>query len=183
MSDVVDTLEFEGGLTADIIVDQDVEQPFKGDDAVKIVVLHRRYPDPSEGTVGSDPAEIARWCKKREKSWYVIPLFMYDHSGTIYGVGQSNPFSCPWDSGRAGIIALKRQVYGVEGRDDDKMLERAKSIAEVYTDWANGSCYGYVLKDKDGEELDSCWGYIGREDVDSQAADAAKNHAPALVPA
>lgn len=113
----------------------------------------------------------------------MIPLFLYDHSGTAYAVGQTNPFSCKWDSGRVGIVALKRQAYGSDGTNDEKMFERAKSVADVYTDWANGSCYGYIIKDAEGEELDACWGYIGRDDVDEQAREAAKSYAPAMTPA
>lgn len=30
-----------------------------------------------------------------------------------------------------------------------------------WVDWANGSVWGIVVTDEDGDELDSCWGFIG----------------------
>lgn len=49
----VETIELDGGLCARIYHDPDVEQPFAGDDAVRIVVLHRRCIDPSGGECGA----------------------------------------------------------------------------------------------------------------------------------
>jgi hypothetical protein len=37
----------------------------------------------------------------------------------------------------------------------------AEAFLAVYTDWCNGNCYGYHLKDEVGETVDSCWGFIG----------------------
>jgi|GEM_PF-5965067 len=42
-----------GGTTARFYHDPYCEQPFDGDDAVRIVILHRRYIDPSRGACGS----------------------------------------------------------------------------------------------------------------------------------
>ena len=38
--------------------------------------------------------------------------------------------------------------------------------------WAEGEVYGYVVKDEDGNHVDSCWGFYGeegRKDAESQA--------------
>lgn len=171
------TIDFENGLMAEIQMDQDCERPYSDDDAVRIVVLHRRYLDPAEGKCGKTPEEVARWEKQNARDWYVVPLWLYDHSGTVYRVGGSNPFSCPWDSGRAGIIALKKDEWGKgKGERNAKRFEYAQGIAEEYTKWANGECYGYVLHDADGEELDSCWGFIGMETAEEEAREAARLH-------
>lgn len=177
----IDTIKFENGLTARILHDADAEQPFADDDAVRIVILHRRYIDPSGGACGRDPDEVAAWERENPDEWFTIPLFLYDHSGTVYRVGRSNPFHCPWDSGRVGIVALKRAVWGGGNEPDDWLAECARSIAAEYTSWANGECYGYVLHDRAGREIDSCWGFIGIESVRGQAAEAAACHDPGDV--
>jgi hypothetical protein len=49
---------------------------------------------------------------------------------------------------------------------------------ETYSQWANGEVYGYDVQDKEGNSLDSCWGFYGidycREEALSQAEYSAK---------
>lgn len=176
MTTLVDTLRFETGLYAEIHADCDAEQPYGDDDAVRIVVLHRRYSDPARGACGHDPDEVALWEGENRATWFTIPLFLYDHGGTIYRVGHTNPFHCPWDSGRVGIIALKRSQWGNGALSDEELTAYAEAVAADYTSWANGECYGYVLHDRQGNELESCWGFIGRDAVDSEAKSATDAH-------
>lgn len=170
----IETIELDGGLHARIYHDGDVEQPFGDDDAVRIVVLHRRYIDPSGGACGSDPDAVAAWERENATDWFTIPLFLYDHSGTAYCVGYSNPFHCPWDSGRVGIVALKRSDWADGKASDEALAGYAQGVATAYSLWANGECYGYVLCDSTGRDLDSCWGYIGLDTVRQEAAAAAQ---------
>jgi hypothetical protein len=160
------------GVTGYLVDDPDAERPFTDDDAVCIVVLHGRYVDPSMGRCGRTPDEVASWCHDNAAKWYTVPLWMYDHSGTTYGVGLINPFSCPWDSGRVGIVALRRVDWGNGDEPDSKMFEYASSVASGYSRWANGDCWGYVVEDADGEELSSCWGFIGQEDAREEMVDS-----------
>lgn len=97
-----------------------------------------------------------------------LPVWKYEHGGVAYVAAMSNPFSCPWDSGQAGIIfALKadvRKEYGVKRVDAKtraKALEVLKGEVQTYSKWANGEVYGYTVTDATGEEVDSCWGFIG----------------------
>ena len=61
MTAPVETIRFELGLHADIHHDPDAELPYLDDDAVRIVVLHRRYLDPAGGACGRTPDEVAQW--------------------------------------------------------------------------------------------------------------------------
>jgi hypothetical protein len=88
----IDTVRYGSGLRADIFHDADAEQPYLHDDAVRIVVQHRRYIDPARGACGRDPEEVARWEQDNRRDWFTIPLFLYDHGGTLYRTGRSNPF-------------------------------------------------------------------------------------------
>jgi hypothetical protein len=46
----------------------------------------------------------------------------------------------------------------------EKRADSASSFCEAYTNWANGSIYGYALTDdENGENDDSCWGFLGYE--------------------
>jgi hypothetical protein len=47
----IETLELAPGFTARIFHDTDIEQPSSDDDAVRIVVLHRRYLDSSSSMI------------------------------------------------------------------------------------------------------------------------------------
>ena len=65
--------------------------------------------------------------------------------------------------------AVLKECWGV---DTDAALE---STLSAYCSWAIGDCYGFIIEDKDGDELDSCWGFVG--DLDycmKEARDAAK---------
>jgi len=158
MPDIAHTEELRGH-TIEIIQDPDCASPLDG--AVRFVVLHSRYSNPASGlTTVDDVAVFEAENAAPGAPWFTIPLWLYDHSGTVYRVGATNPFSCRWDSGRVGIVALKRSEFG-EGAD---LPAAAAQVAETYTAWANGECYGYVVKDAAGEEVDSCWGFVGAPD-------------------
>jgi hypothetical protein len=61
---------------------------------------------------------------------------------------------------RAEII----QEYGDNSR---KARNRARSCAageiSTWSAWADGEIYGYIVKDLDGEHLDSCWEFYGEK--------------------
>ena len=51
-----------------------------------------------------------------------------------------------------------------------------RAEVKVYDDYITGNVWGYTVEDKDGEEIDSCWGFIGSSDDEymiSQAKAAA----------
>jgi len=56
-----------------------------------------------------------------------------------------------------------------------KAHENAESAARLFENWASGEVFGYVVEDKDGEELDSCWGFYGNEHEKSGLMEYATN--------
>ena len=72
-----DTLEFAHGLTARIYHDPDVENPLSCDDALRVVILHRRYIDPSNGACGQTPDEVAAWERENAAEWFTIIVATY----------------------------------------------------------------------------------------------------------
>ena len=50
----------------------------------------------------------------------------------------------------------------------------ARSVLKEWNKYFSGEVYGYVLEDEHGDEVDSCWGYYGEDNVKEAAMDAAK---------
>jgi hypothetical protein len=67
--------------------------------------------------------------------------------------------------------------YGYSMR---KALYRARQCAKgEITEWlayANGEVYGWIVKDNDGNTLDSVWGYYGYEFAEQEAKENAEYH-------
>jgi len=106
---------------------------------------------------------------KEENPPIVMNLYMYDHSGIGISVDNSRyPYNCPWDSGQVGYVFVTRkkilETYGGKYITIDK-LEKARKLmleeVKYYNSYLAGEIYGYRIIDLSGEEVDSCWGFIG----------------------
>lgn len=95
-------------------------------------------------------------------------------------------FHCPWDSGQVGFvyIALEvvREEFGAK-RVTRALREKAEDIlrGEIvsYDAHLGGRVYGYVIE-RDGEEADACWGFLG--DYQTGCLTEARQALPALSP-
>lgn len=110
----------------------------------------------------------------------ILPLFLYDHSGLTIS---TSSFGDPFDSGCVGwIYATKLQILAEYGDTSVETMEKAKdrlqSEVEEYDYYLNGQCYGFQLYEN-GEESDSCWGFLGNfKDVAQEiaASDLPESH-------
>lgn len=102
-----------------------------------------------------------------------VLLDLYDHSGCIWSVAGTG-MNCRWDTSRGAAVWVPDKYLREELEKIQDPAERyaqaekyAKQACKTYTAWANGDCYGVVVKvhEKDGTfvEEDACWGYIGSE--------------------
>jgi hypothetical protein len=110
----------------------------------------------------SDPGKLD---KHLEKHIVWLPLYLYDHSGITISTGA---FSCPWDSGQVGFTFMTRETILKEtGRKRldkqarDWAVKMLEAECNIYDDYLTGNCWGYVIEGADGEELESCWGFLG----------------------
>lgn len=173
MSDAVRTIE-HNGKTIEILHDSDPQNPRKDFEPFgRMICFHKRYrlgdqhDYRHENYSGWDEMEAA--ILKQEDVAVILPLYLYDHSG--YTIS-TTPFTCPWDSGQIGFIfiskAKARQEMMVK-RLTSKVLEQVRKnlVSEVknYDDYLTGAVYGYVVKDANGEEVDSCWGFYGHDET------------------
>jgi hypothetical protein len=102
----------------------------------------------------------------------ILPLYIYDHSGITMN---TTGFSCRWDSGQVGFIyATKEKIRAEYGwkRLTKKRLQQIQDILDgevkTYDQYLTGDVYGYTIE-KNGEHIDSCWGYYGQEDCLNEA--------------
>lgn len=119
-----------------------------------------------------------------EKSNLIVPVYMYDHSGIALS---TSSFGCRWDSGQVGWIYVSHEKIIKEYGTLD--LEKANALliseVKVYGQYVNGEVYGYVTEDAEGEEIDSCWGFIGYSNDEymiQQAKDSIDNHEKEKLP-
>lgn len=105
----------------------------------------------------------------------ILPLYLYDHGGITMN---TSGFSCPWDSGQVGYIYATPAKVLEEWGDGEDAKDKAKQCLEgevkVYDQFLRGDVYGYRIEDEEGNDLDSCWGFYGMDDVKEQALEAAK---------
>lgn len=116
----------------------------------------------------------------------VFPLYKYEHSGSAYAI---TPFSCPWDSGRTGVVLVDpvqigaaREADGGLGVNDPRCAEQAALFTDIVTRWCGGEFVGFLVEtatpdDPDEWEVqDSCWGIDCPQYAEDVARDAAVHH-------
>lgn len=107
--------------------------------------------------------------KEEKKATHILPLFLLDHSGITMN---TTSFSCPWDSGQVGFIYATAKTITKTGVRLEDVEEQLRAEVKSYDRYISGDVWGYVLKDRAGNELDSCWGFHGREAVEEAAKEA-----------
>ena len=104
-----------------------------------------------------------------ENEYYWSPVDMYDHSGRTISTGG---FSCPWDSGTAGIVFLSKKalldegLYGAtKGMAEKELSKKAEDFLNEHVglldDYLTGNIHGFEIKCESRGEEDSCYGYYG----------------------
>lgn len=97
----------------------------------------------------------------------ILPLNLYDHSGLSMSansfIGRAQ--HAEWDSGQVGwIYATADRIRAEFGNCSAESVEKAKALlkaeVETYDYYLSGQCYGFRLYEN-GEETDSCWGFLG----------------------
>lgn len=167
-----ETQEINGCTVAVLYDETGAESPRDWETFGTFFGFHHRYVSP-DAAPDSDPETARRIAENRDN--ICLPVWLYDHSGTAYCAAESNPFLCPWDSGLFGFIyvskAKARDEFGVKRITKAvraKVIERLQNEVAVYSSWANGEIYGFTVTNSDGEEIDSCWGFIGEPDYAMQ---------------
>ena len=105
-----------------------------------------------------------------------LPIYLYDHSGLAIS---SQPFSCPWDSGRLGIIYVTKERF-LREYSTDTPEHRAQALAclqqelDTYNEFLSGQVYTVLIETEEGVLLDSLSGIFGLEQARKEAQDMAR---------
>jgi hypothetical protein len=154
-----------------VVHDSSPESPREWDNLGTMICFHNRYDLGDNHNYNSDDysgwEEMKQAIIKEENPAVILPLYMYDHSGISIS---TSPFSCRWDSGQIGFILVskKKALEEFGGKIvTAKLKERLEKIlegeVETYTQYVEGEVYGFVIEDEDGEHIDSCYGFYGRD--------------------
>jgi len=100
----------------------------------------------------------------------LLPLYLYDH--TIQSMSTSSFLGraqhAEWDSGQVGYIYASRdaieKAYGAITKESVVQAEKVLAgEVDSFDCYLRGECYGFRLFEM-GEEIDSCWGFLGELD-------------------
>lgn len=109
----------------------------------------------------------------------ILPLNLYDHGGISMSVSSfmGRAQHAEWDSGQVGwIYATAEEIQKEYGDCSPESMAKAKALlnseVETYDYYLTGQCYGFQLYEN-GEESDSCWGFLGNfKEVLQEIADS-----------
>ena len=164
-------------FTLEIVQDMDPPNPVaEGHLLSTLAMFHRRYilGDQNHGIEWRDFNswdDMEAHIRKTKDVAAILPIYMYDHSGITIS---HQPFNCQWDSGQVGFGYITKQqardFYTVK-RVTKLVRELAEEllISEIkeYDMYLTGDAWGYVIKDRDGEEIEACWGTFGRDNCEA----------------
>lgn len=168
--------------TVKVYLDPDPLNPRKEwDNGTIMLHWHRRY-DLGDKRIDHMSAEevIAQYAEDNDPVLAILPLNLYDHSGLSVSTGS---YSCGFDSGQVGWVIITESKAKEMGWVDELQKEQPLTFWEeritcdvkTYDDYLTGQVYGYEVLGKDGDHLESCWGYVGcKDDCISDAKSAAE---------
>jgi hypothetical protein len=170
MGFVVKEEEYKG-YKIRVVVDDDPMNPRREFDGFwKMVCFHKKYDlgdkhDYREGDYSGWKDLLKGIEEKEGKLAVVLPLYLFDHSGLAMSTG-SGTFravdSVGWDWGQVGwIYATEGGALKEFGRDEEAVRKCLENEVELYDQYLRGEVYGYVVEDREGEHVDSCWGFYG----------------------
>lgn len=183
-----ETYEYAGHIVK-LYYDEDAQHvdPREYDGNVGVMLCaHRHYVLGDEQIYGDDVIsvieqykDIAEYAKKERGATVVLPLGLIDHSGISMYVGSgAHPYDAGgWDSGQVGVIFDTPETREeLTDQSPEKIEACLREEVEIYDQFLRGEVYGYVVETKDGEHVDSCWGFLGDLDeyVKPQANEAAE---------
>jgi len=172
--------------TIEIHYDQDPEGPRDWDNLGYMFCLHHRYglgDKHGHKTVetwleelacpGIEIEELEDLTEEQlwglvDKHYVWLPLYLYDHSGISMSTSHQYPYNDRWDAGQVGYIYVSKEKALKEydkkrwsKKFEQQILEALTREVDIYDEYLRNEVYGYILKDQNDEEVDSCWGYYG----------------------
>lgn len=151
--------------------DYEPSSPLDWDRVGTIVIWNRHYYDFLDGLgidrvtegLGDDHIEIGSsedYIKELPKGTIILPLYLYFPSGCH--LISTRPF---WDGQeQCGIIYPTPEVVKANFGNNFRKAEVKRCLRteiEYYSYYLSGECWGFVIKNENGNLEDSCWGFLG----------------------
>ena len=164
------------GFNINIERDCDAENPRDWDNLGTMYTMHRNYQPEKQFNEHFEWNEVfdehRDLLDSFEKKYIALKFYLYDHSGQTVS---TSPFSCPWDSGLFGIIAVDiekvKKDYGwkkVTKKRRKQIESYLEGEVELYDNYCTGEIYRFeVTKIDDDNSIESCGGYFGDDGVKS----------------
>lgn len=164
--------EERAGYTIKIYPDYDYQDtPDKwGDDGMFLVAFHRDFTVERDGFGVETMRAVMNKGKdeddeKDERAmeilhdYHVFGLEAYIHSGVSLALSQGGNYpDRRWDVSQLGVVMVSKKEFRLRKTAHAQALELLKS----WNACLSGSVYGFVVE-KDGEHVDSCWGFVETE--------------------
>ena len=133
------------------------------DNVTIMVHWHPRYNLGDERIRSMYEEDIRAKCEEQgDPILAILPLYLYVHSDLSVS---TDAFSCRWDSGQVGWVYITQSKKDKMGFPDTYTLDMYENIireeVKTYNDYLNGQVFGYEVVGKDGDVLESCWGFVG----------------------
>jgi len=166
---------FYKGHKIDIFYDEDYnDTPNDWDDSRLLIYDHRDF---TIEVKGFDAQEIFEHWSSGHKTfpsgkrrYWLFPVYAYIHSGVSLSLSRGYD---RWDTSFKGFMLIERNIRTCNTHDVAR--EQAEQTLKTWNEILTGQVYGYVVTDSEGNELDSCWGYIGDTDYPISEAKFAVN--------
>ncbi len=170
--------------------DSSPDSPRTWDNLGTMVCFHKRYDLGDKTDYRSEDYdswdELRQGIIDNEGEVFMLPLYLYDHSGITIS---TRPFNCNWDSGQVGYIFVSRNKVKKEGIDETKVLDYLKGEVETYDQYLTGDVWGYRVYEVEtcslGHEhkvlVDSCWGFFGEEYAEKEGRSLLEHYEKDLV--
>jgi hypothetical protein len=100
-----------------------------------------------------------------------IHVYVYAlvHGGCAVRAGWSNPFECPWDSGRSGLVFIERSNVQ-KGESDEEVQGRLIKAVNRFSAALCGDAYRYTVY-KGEEAIVSLGRYLDKDECYKEMAD------------
>jgi hypothetical protein len=165
---LVESREVKNG-TVNIYLDDSPFNPrTEQDNLGHMICFHRRYNLGDDHNFSVD--DVLELIKRKDVIY--LNLNLYDHSGITMSTSNSYPYNDRWDAGQVGIIYVTAEEIRKEWkvkRISKKLREKVINILECevkeYDQYLTGEVYGYMARDKNGNECGSCWGFFGYDSI------------------
>lgn len=162
-----------------IVQDEDAQSPTEFDDTVFLISEHKDFCVPSAEQTKAMRQQGRRWnvdvaaeIEHRKKTHHVFLLEAYIHSGVVLALAREGNFpDRQWDVSLCGAVFVDKS----ETKSKDKARDMARGKIDEWNQYLSGDVWGYIVEDENGNHIDSCWGFYGREHAEHESAAALKN--------